>query len=208
MIPATMSALLKMSGMAFVFGIFLGVIYDIIRISRAFVGISYNGKSADKLYQIEYPLIGRLKKSDRRKGRVFYDIYIAVGDFFYCFFVGVASCIFLYYTNNGMIRLPAVLMAFAGFSLYYKTVGRIVVDLAEILCIFLKIITKILVFAIAFPLKVMYNILMLGMKRLFGVPLNALLAAFRAVNTRKKLKVIQNEATLGFVEKYLKGQDV
>lgn len=208
MIPATMEALLKMSGMAFVFGIFLGVIYDIVRISRAFVGISYNGKSADKLYQIEYPLIGKLRKNDRKKGKIFYDIYIAIGDFFYCAFVGIASCIFLYYTNNGMLRLPAVFMAFMGLSLYYRTIGRFIVNLAEILCIFLKIITKFLLFAIAFPLKVMYNILIMLSKKIFGVPVNALLAVFRAVNTRRKLKAIREEATFGFIKKYLKGQDI
>ncbi len=203
----SMSTLAAMTLYAFLLGISFGVIYDIFRISRTFLGVSYGGKSAAYLYEKEYPLIGKLEKRQGKFKNGFLLAAVIFGDILFFTVCGLIFAVFIYYTNDGIFRLQALVAVFIGFFAYYMTFGRFVIASAEIICIFLKIITKIFLFAIAFPFKIMYNILIKLYNRLFGIPFARFLVKIRQRSAERKMKAFLGRASNGFLENFMKGQD-
>ncbi len=203
----SMSALAAMIFYSLFLGVSFGVLYDIFRISRAFLGVSYGGKSAAYLYEKEYPLIGRLeiRKGKLKDGFIF--VAVMLGDILYFILCGLIFAVFIYYTNDGIFRFGALAAVLVGFLAYYMTFGRLIIAFAEIICIFLKIITKIFLFAIAFPFKIMYNILIKLYNRLFGVPLGRFLLKIRRKASERKMKAMLKQASNGFLHNFVKGQD-
>ena len=53
-------------------------------------------------------------------------VWITVRDFVFLLFCGIAFCIFVYYTNDGKVRLIAVTGTLLGFFGCYFTVGRFI----------------------------------------------------------------------------------
>ncbi|MBE6538988.1 MAG: hypothetical protein E7671_05950 [Ruminococcaceae bacterium] len=205
----SMSALWRMITFAFLLGIGFGVLYDVFRITRVMAGVEYAGigkKSTDRLYSIKYPFIGKLEKKEGKIRKRFLHLFVGIGDIIFCLIIGVAFSIFLYYSNDGIFRWQAAAAGFLGFFLYYRTLGTLVIYFAEIICIFLKIIIKILLYAIAFPFRIMYNILVKVSKAVLGVPVAWILKKIRLKNTEHTLKTLLATSSSGFIEKYLKGQ--
>lgn len=205
MIGVSMTELARMIALAFVFGAVMGAVYDVFRITRVLIGVSYGGRSADHLYQIEYPLIGKLKKKDNGIKRGFTDIIIGIGDIIFCLLAGSAFSVFIYYTNDGIFRFHAFFASFLGFVVYYKTLGALIISFAEIIAIFLKIIIKILLYAIAFPFRIMYNIFIKLLRKVFGAPFALARLKISAFFTDRKMKELMKNAESGFLKEYLKG---
>ena len=203
-----MVTIAKMTLWALFLGIAFGAFYDVIRISRVMLGVSYGAakRSTEFLYSRKYPLIGMLIKKDSPFKERALNIIVALGDILFCLLTGAAFCIFLYYTNDGIFRWQALAAVFLGFFIYYKTIGVLVISFAEIICIFLKIITKIFLYAIAIPFKIMYNILVKVSKAVFGVPARLVLKRFRLVITDHKMKKLIADSADGFLEGFMKGQ--
>ena len=204
-----MLSLGKMVLYAFFLGVGFGVLYDVFRIMRVVVGVEYLGvakKSTDYLYSRKYPLIGKIERRENKAKKYFLDIFVGVGDIIYCLFIGGVFCIFLYYSNDGIFRWHALAAASCGFFIYYKTLGAILITFAEIICVFLKIISKILLFAIAFPFKFMYNIIISILKALFKPIAKFFILRYRRIATKHRMKVLLAEAKSGFLENLVKGQ--
>ncbi|MBQ8207736.1 MAG: hypothetical protein IJZ89_03270 [Clostridia bacterium] len=201
----SMMSLARMTLLAFALGLCLGALYDVFRITRVMFGVSYGGKSADHLYSREYPLIGKLKRKKSLVHRRFLDIIIAVGDVFFCLIAGSAFSVFIYYTNDGIFRFQAFAAAVFGFFVYYKTLVSIIIFFAEIICICLKIITKIFLYTIAFPFKIMYNIFITLVRKVFGIPFRWISFRLRLILTDRRMKALMADASSGFLKKYLKG---
>ncbi len=104
-----------------VLGVFLGVVYDFFRIRR----VSYS--------------VG--KKSNNIRERVEVAI-IAFEDILYSLICSIVVCIFIFYTNSGKFRALALFGALAGFYIYYKTVGRLVIACSEKIIRFVKYILR------------------------------------------------------------------
>lgn len=203
----SMSALAAMILYAFFLGVAFGVLYDVFRISRAFLGVSYGGKSAAYLYEKEYPLIGKLENKQGKLKRGILLTAVIFGDLIYFTICGLIFAIFIYYANDGIFRIGALMAVGGGFFAYYITVGRLIIAFAEIICIFLKIITKIFLFAIAFPLKIMYNIFIKLYNRLFAITVGRFLLKIHRKSSERRMKVMLKQASGGFLENFMKGQD-
>ncbi len=204
----SMLALAQMTLRAFFLGIAFGALYDIFRITRVAAGVRYKGialEKAEKLYLKEFPLIGSIKRRENAVGKKILNLYIALGDIVYCSLIGAALCIFFYYTNDGIIRWQGVAAIALGFFLYHITVGAVVISFAEIIYIFLKIIIKFLLFAIAFPFRIMYNIFIRGIKVIYGVTLKRILVKIHRRSSQLEMKRLLLEADSGFLQNFLKG---
>ncbi len=199
----------KMTLWAFFLGIGAGVFYDIIRITRVMIGVRYDTlkRQTDFLYSKKYPLIGMLPRKESKFKNGLTTVIIAAGDIFFFTVMGVAVSIFLYYTNDGIFRWQVAAFSLLGFFCYYMTFGKLVISFAEILCIFLKIITKILLFTIAFPFKIMYNIIVKVSKVIFGIPFGFVLLGVYKRITSHNTKKITTLSSKGFIESFLKGQE-
>ncbi len=155
---------------AFLLGVFFCVAYDLLRLTRVMMGVSYakdNGRAAF-IYKIKFPLIGYYKKNNNKLKTAFVNTVIFIEDLIYFSFLGIAFSVFVFYANEGKIRISLLISAILGFLVYFNTFGRLFVSFFEIIANFLKIFIKIFVFSIAFPIKIVYNIISRFLVRAFG----------------------------------------
>ncbi len=206
MIEISTAVLGKMCLYAFILGVAFGILYDVIRITRIILGVRYGfaQKSAEFLYSRKYPLIGIYKPGNGQIKKTLLDITVFIGDVIYCIAVGSVFCIFMYYSNDGIFRWQALAFVLLGFFVYYKTFGALIMYFAEIIGIFLKILTKILLYTIAIPFKIMYNIVI----GLFGVPVIWCVRCAMRIVTDIKMKRILSASHRGFTDKFLKGREL
>ena len=110
-------------------GLIFGAGYDIIRIAYILCHVAvYRGK--------------RAKPVPHTKGA--FAVFFIL-DFLYLLVVTFFFSVFLYHANHGQFRLYLFLLAVLGFSLYYNTVGRIVMFFSETIVSFLRRTISILV---------------------------------------------------------------
>lgn len=200
----TTLSLAKMTFYAFLLGAFLGVIYDVVRITRVTVGVRYGGfaeRSTDKLYEINYPLIGKQEKAEKGKlGSKMTAVFVFFGDLFFFSACGAVFCIFLYYTDSGMFRWQALAAAVLGFLVYYKTVGTLVISFAEFICFFVKIFVRILLKSIEIPIRFMYNIIVKVSKAVYSVTLARVVKRYRRRKTYAAMRRMLAAADVNYFE--------
>lgn len=133
---------------AFFFGIFLGAVYDIVRIARTTLGVSsYGGEVKD--FQIYKKGVGNLFSGTASP--VFSYVFVFITDVLYFLFACVSFIIFIYHFNNGIFRWFFALSALFGFRAYYVTVGRVVIYLSGRISSYVKLLLNLLFFVISYP---------------------------------------------------------
>lgn len=135
---------------AFLLGIGLGAVYDALRITRVFLGISYTKKATAMLRDITLPYLP--PRHARRTSRVL-GVVIFLEDFLFALFVGVSMILLFYLVNNGNIRFHAFLCTLLGFFLYRMTFGRIVMLGSEIIAFGVETILRYAVFFTCLPFR-------------------------------------------------------
>lgn len=65
--------------------------------------------------------------------RVVTDIVYFICDILFFIIAAIVSAIFIFYVNNGRIRGIALFGSFAGFVLYYNTLGRLVSMITDLI---------------------------------------------------------------------------
>ncbi|MBQ9121205.1 MAG: spore cortex biosynthesis protein YabQ [Clostridia bacterium] len=135
-------------------GACLGSVYDLVRLSRAFVGVRYTNRFSSRLSRIRLPLIGTAEKEPRplrKRGEFFLNLYIAAGDVLFFLISAVTVTVFLYHVNNGVFRWYLAFGIGAGFFLYYITVGKVVVAVSEVVAFALRAILRYLRYFLVRP---------------------------------------------------------
>ncbi len=133
---------------ALLLGLFLGVLYDVLRITRMLTGIT-------PVHVAHISWIGRLPM--RRigkigKGPVSTLIFVHLLDIVYGLSTGVCFCIFLYALNNGRFRWYLLLGCVLGFFAYYYSVGKLVLYLSGYIVAFLRGIIGCILYLLTQPL--------------------------------------------------------
>ena len=124
------AALARLYLYALLLGIGLGILYDLLRITRVFLGAHYSRRAARRLQELHLPLLRpRLK---RRESRAL-GIVVFLEDLLFCLFAAVAMILLFYEANRGKIRFPALICVGAGFLLYRSTLGRLVMLSSEVI---------------------------------------------------------------------------
>ena len=134
-----------------ILGVFLGVIYDVIRLLRVMWGV--HKKSEIETNEIpnfirRYIRLPKKKLAKKKNGMLF----VAVGDILFFVFSACAFSIFTYYFNDGVIRGFALFGMTLGFFVYYFTVGRMVFFLSLQIVIFVKRAVSYGFFLLLFPI--------------------------------------------------------
>lgn len=107
-------------------GAALGVVYDFFRILRISTEISPK-------------LRAKLNLKTRKKRTEFFKCaVIFIQDILFWLICSVAVTVFIYHVNNGRIRGIALICSLAGFFIYYNTIGRLVIYIAEYIILFIQ----------------------------------------------------------------------
>ncbi|MBE6715192.1 MAG: hypothetical protein E7575_07970, partial [Ruminococcaceae bacterium] len=115
-------------------GVFLGVLYDCIRLTRILCGIGSYSRAVSGLYKKQLPFIKnrRISAAPRRKNM----ILLFLGDILYALLCSASYSLFLFHAIRGQVRWYFLLASAIGFFLYYFTVSKLVLSILEILFFF------------------------------------------------------------------------
>ncbi|MCI8611727.1 MAG: hypothetical protein HFE66_07405 [Clostridiales bacterium] len=133
---------------ALLLGLFLGVLYDVLRITRMLAGIT-------PVHTAHISWIGRLpvrRIGKIGKGPVSELLFVHLLDIVYGLSAGVCFCIFLYALNNGRFRWYLLLGCVLGFFAYYYSVGKLVLYLSGYIVAFLRGIMGCILYILTQPL--------------------------------------------------------
>lgn len=133
-------------------GAFLGLAYDIVRISRVLAGLRA-GSVSSKLEGKCLPLVGEYCRPQGKLGRIFGDIFIFVGDIIYFVFATAVFCIFVFHANYGNGRWFLIAGCALGFCVYFFTVGRIVMAFSDVIRFVLVSVFLYIRYLLLLPLK-------------------------------------------------------
>ncbi len=145
-----MSSLARTALYALTFGIFLGAVYDLVRILRIIAGVSDYG--VDIRFSGTYS--GKIKNLfSGNRSRIFSSVFVAVTDFAFFMFAGISFILFLYCFNFGIFRWFILLSAILGFRLYYISIGRAVISLSGNIASVILFIINTLIYIAMIPAR-------------------------------------------------------
>lgn len=109
-----MTAAALSAALSVIVGVFFGLVYDAVRFTRVFFGISVRSPFGKKGAM---PWISW--------------VFTALGDLLFFLTAAVCMCVFFFLTGDGEMRGYALVGAFLGFKLYYHTIGRLFIGSME-----------------------------------------------------------------------------
>ena len=125
---------------AFLFGILLGMLYDVFRILRTALGLRNTGKTGnDRLSawterrrkETRKRILPEREKSYEQRKKHSGDMILFVLDLLFSLLCGVGMAVFLYWRSDGIVRWYLLLSVLAGFSACYFTVGVCVMRVSD-----------------------------------------------------------------------------
>ena len=141
---------LAVAGFAFLFGIFMGTVYDAITILRCTVCLSSGlPEKQNRLFDREWPLIGRVVRQTRR-GKLEY-FWLFWSDLLFWTLLTLGSILFLFFFYDGRFRWFFAGSGLIGFVLYRLSVSRFVQLLFRYLLFFFKLFLRYLLHFVKIP---------------------------------------------------------
>lgn len=167
-------------------GIFLGVIYDVVKLSRVMLGISAYSETGKKLAQISLPLIkNRSSAAKPRRSSAFSVIMLFLGDIVFSLISAAVYSVFLFHAIRGLVRWYFLLASAAGFFLYYFTVSKIAMVAIEILFFGIKTVLRYIVFLLVLPIRLLCKTVLLLARIIYSRMICRLLSHI-SYNNRKR----------------------
>ena len=113
-------------------GFIIGAVYDVFRITRVAFGVRYRKTAAVRHRNKKLPLISRVSFI---RGKKIVDgarnVLVICGDVLFSLVAAVLVSVFIYRYNYGIIRWYVFAGVLAGFTVYYNTVGRVVIYISD-----------------------------------------------------------------------------
>lgn len=130
-------------------GVFLAMLYDVVRVSRMMLGLRPGGVETPRR---SLPLVGDVIK-DRARGRIFSGVCVFVGDILYFMAATAVYVVFVFHAGDGDNRWFFSLGALSGFFVYFFTVGRLVMRFCGVIRFVLCALWAYAVFVLLFPFR-------------------------------------------------------
>jgi len=199
--PILLSKLLFYS---FLWGIALGVLNDVFRITRVVFGVRYSTKHFEKLYEV----LKFQKKNDvEKKGRgLFFSSVIFLQDIFSTVIAACGIVILCYYLNDGKFRFFTVVAMSVGAVLWYMSFGKIVMMFSEPIVVIIKFVFRTVFNFLTSPIRWLAAFCVRIYKKIF-FKLRKAIANNRNIRyNRRKKKYYADLSRFGFMGKeFMKG---
>lgn len=137
--------------MSALIGIFLGAVYDAVKILRSLLGISNANKMTERLKKIRLPLIKNPNLKEKKANKTFQKVILFFTDILYFVVATLVMMVFIYYINFGIVRWYIFLGAILGMLLYHALLDGFVISVFETIMFFLRILVLYLVYFISKP---------------------------------------------------------
>lgn len=149
-------------------GIACGGIYDLFRLTRVFFGINKYSTTGRRVYGFQFPLIGTIRRPNTGnvvRAAQFWIVF--AGDVLYAILLGCIFSIFLYVAASGCFRWFYIFFACAGFSVYYFTIGKLVMAVSDIIICLLQISFRYTLYFLMVPLRIVSKVMRAVLNILF-----------------------------------------
>jgi hypothetical protein len=156
------SALAYMLLWAFLGGLALGCVYDILRVLRL-TDTTESPRVALICGKLALPQVLRphiyvkIKQPSVRIKRLARGIRLFFEDVLFCVLFAVTAILLLYYTNDGQLRLSAIACMLIGLGVYFATLGRITKPLFMLLFVLLCAVLCWTTALLIYPLRVLWR---------------------------------------------------
>ena len=158
----TQGEMLWMLVWALATGIFVGMVYDLLRALRILTGL------------------------DQRQGStLLYRVSLFAGDVVLTVIAAVALILLCYYTNDGLLRGPAVWGMAGGFFVYMQTVGRLTVKMEKVLSRLARRLISLVLVPLSRPLLWVLRTLQKGIRAAWSASIGKALDRRREKRSQK-----------------------
>lgn len=141
-------------------GVFLGIVYDLFRISRSAMGITRYSSTALKLHSIKLPFLSKdHKKSKGSLSRIYSIILLLFSDLFFACICSVIYSLFLFHAIRGQIRLYFILASAIGFFIYYFTASKFFISVLEVILFAFKCLIRYVFMITSLPFRLLARII-------------------------------------------------
>ncbi|MBQ8849963.1 MAG: spore cortex biosynthesis protein YabQ [Clostridia bacterium] len=179
-----------------------GIINDVNRAVRIFLGVRYGARRFEKLYSIKLPLLKRCIKepSESKASKVLLPVIMFFQDVLLFAFSGVGVAILNYYFNSGRARIYTPLAVVAGFVIYYFTVGRAVLYFSEAAVFFIKAAFLIIFELFYYPARRIVNFFGIFAKKICTNLYKTIAKKQKMVYNNNKINFVKRSAARGFAD--------
>jgi hypothetical protein len=174
---------------SFLFGIAVGILYDVNRIARVLFGVRYTKKAYSRLYSLRLPVSKKNVLIGSSKG-FWQSLVINLGDALCVLVATVGAILINYGYNSGRFRFFTVAALIVGFVIYRFSIGRMLILVAEPLAFICKYIFLSICGILALPLRKFGTLIYKFVKKISS------LYIFTLENKNKKLYNIREEVFL------------
>ena len=136
---------------SFLFGIMIGIIYDLNRIIRVIFGVRYT-KKYSRLYSLGLPVSKKNVIMGRSHG-FWQSLVINLGDLLCVIAAALGLILINYGYNSGRFRFFTVAALIVGFVIYRFSIGRIIILITEPLAFICKYIFLSICDILALPMR-------------------------------------------------------
>lgn len=188
----------------FLWGICVGVFYDVNRVIRVFLGIRYFSRSLPRLSALRLPMIkkGIRVRAPKRIGAFAYTV-IFFGDLICVLLATLGILVLGYSYNYGEPRAFCVIGTAVGFLVYINTLGRLSRRLLEPIAIYIKYVILSFFIIIGIPFCKIGKIILKNLRK------TVFLCTFTLEKRREKVYNVKEEVYLLKLAKngFLKNKD-
>lgn len=149
---------------AFFLGTGLGAVYDVLSITRVFLGVPFTPWVEQYASATSFPL---LKNHHKHQTSYFLSLFSFIGDFLFSMTAFVSLVLLFYQMNNGKIRIPAMLAVALGFHIYRKSIGYFLRPALELSVLFIENSFRYVIYFLIFPLRFAVNAIRTLFSRLY-----------------------------------------
>ncbi len=189
---------------SFLWGMAVGVLYDLCKIVRVLLGERYSGLKLEKMYNLKLPFVKRKvpfsAATDKGVKKYLKAFVVFSGDLL-CVLIAFCGLIVLNFAyNDGDFRFFTVAGLLSGFLIYKYTVGRIVIFVSEPAAFIIKYAFCAFFVILCYPIEKILKLVIKNIRKLY------FLYSFTLEKRRKKVYNIKEKIYLlelaknGFIE--------
>ena len=183
---------------AFLCGVSLGGLYDASRLFRMAIGVSRFSSKEPSFAHRMFPLIGKLKRTKRKEGRIAATV-LFVCDLAFMLIAACALLCVLFFRNDGRFRWVVLLFTGGGFLSYYVSIGYLVIRFGAVIICLLRIFSAYTVFFITYPIKYAWKLI----HRAFCCLASETICRVRAIRIKKEAPGEYDRLLFGAKEGFL-----
>ena len=152
----------------FLCGAAMGVLYDILRLSRVMLGFHYiSSKSAivKNKFTERFPIKNNIDITNR----ILFKIILFLEDLLFVLTFAAVFILALFYGNGGIFRVVFLIAILLGFAAYYFSLGRITILFFDVWVIYIRTLICYLVYYLLLPFKYVIGKIKLILKKIFAI---------------------------------------